>query len=135
VSEETEITERMFVEFNRGGFEALAPLIHPDVEFVAFEGWPGPSVYQGVDGWAEATREWTENFDGYRFEVDRVVSVRDGALAFVTSHARIKGEGDRISMPLAVLMAHFEDGRARSVRWFRSWDEAIAAAGLPQPNS
>jgi hypothetical protein len=132
MSEETEIAERMFVDFNRGGFEAMAWAVHPEVECVPFAGWPGPSIYHGLDGWSELAAEWTENFDEYGFDFDSVVSIDGGALALVTARGRIKGEVDWISMPLAALLCDYEDGRARSVRWFRSWDQGREAAGLSQ---
>jgi hypothetical protein len=130
VSKETEIAERMFADFNRGGFEAMAWSVHPSVKCEPFAGWPGPSVYRGLDGWAELAAEWTENFDEYGFDLDRVISIEGGALALATAHGLIKGEQDRISMEIASLLTDFEDDRARSVRWFRSWDEARNAAGL-----
>jgi hypothetical protein len=132
VSEETEIAERMFADFNRGGFEAITWGIHPEVECVPFEGWPGPSVYRGLDGWAELAAEWTENFDEYGFEVEGVIPIEGGALVLVIQRGRIKGEEDWISMPLAVIWSDFEKGRARSVRWFRAWDDAKDAAGVQE---
>jgi hypothetical protein len=122
----------MFADFNRGGFEAITWGIHPEVECVPFAGWPGPTIYRGREGWAELAAEWTENFDEYGFEVDSVIPVQAGALVLATQRARIKGKEDWISMPIAGLWSDFEDGRARSVRWFRSWDEAKQAAGLPE---
>jgi hypothetical protein len=132
MSDETEIAERMFADFNRDGFEAITWGVHPEVECIPFEGWPGPSVYRGLDGWAELAAEWTENFDEYGFEVEGVIPIKGGALLLVTQRARIKGEQDWISMPLAVIWSDFEDGRARSVRWFRAWDDAKDAAGVQE---
>ena len=49
-----------------------------------------------------------------------------------TQRARIPGEEDWIKMPIAGLWTDFDDGRARWVRWFRSWDEGLEAAGLDE---
>ena len=105
--------------------------IHPKVELFTFADWPGPSVYYGLDGWIEIAAEWTENFDEYGFEVDRAIPIEGGALVLATQRARIRSEDDWVSMPIAAIWQDFEDGRARTVRWFSSWDEAKAAAGLP----
>src|SRR5436190_22393023 len=101
MSDETEIAERMFADFNREGFEAITWGIHPDVELFTFAEWPGASVYHGREGWAEIAAEWTENFDEYGFEVDRVIPVAGGALVLTTQRARIRSEDDWISMPVA----------------------------------
>jgi hypothetical protein len=130
MSQETEIAERMFADFNRGGFEAMEWAVHPEVECVPFAGWPGPSIYRGLTGWSALAAEWTNNFDEYGFDFDRVLPIPGGALALVTSRGRIRGEAQWMSMPLAALMRDFEGGRARHVRWFRSWDDAKEAAGL-----
>jgi SnoaL-like domain len=132
MSDETEIARRMFADFNRGGFEAITWGIHPEVVCVPFEGWPGPSIYRGLQGWADLAAEWTENFDEYGFEVDRVIPIESGALVLVTQRGRIRGEEGWTTMPLAVIWSDFEDGRARSVRWFRSSEEAEKAAGLTE---
>ena len=120
----------MFADFNRGGFEAITWGIHPEVECVPFAGWPGPSIYRGLDGWSELAAEWTENFDEYSFEDESVIPIQAGALVLATQRGRIKGEEGWIRMPIAAIWSDFEEGRARSVRWFRSWDEARNAAGL-----
>ena len=130
VSAETEIAERMFADFNRGGFEAMAWSVHPAVVCVPFAGWPGPKVYRGLEGWAELAAEWTENFDEYGFDLDHVTSIEGGVLVLATARGLIKGEREPINMEIASVLTEFEDGRARSVRWFRSWDEARSAAGI-----
>lgn len=132
MSEETDIVERILADFNRGGFESIAWGVHPDVECVPFEGWPGPSVYRGLDGFAELAAEWTENFDEYGIEIQSVTPIEAGALLLAIQRGRIKGEEDWISMPIAGIWSDFEAGRARSVRWFRAWDDAKDAAGVQE---
>src|SRR4051794_22392383 len=117
----------MFADFNRGGFEAITWGIHPEVECIPFTGWPGPTGYRGHEGWAELVAEWTDNFDEYGFEVDSVIPIKAGALVLATQRARVKGEEDWVSMPIAGMWSDFEEGRARVVRWFRSSDEARSA--------
>jgi hypothetical protein len=90
----------------------------------------GPDIYCGLDGWAELAAEWTENFDEFGIEVDSIIAIQAGALALATQHGRIKGDREWVRMPLASVWSDFEDGRVRSGRWFRSWDDAKDAAGL-----
>ena len=132
MSDETDIAERMFADFTRGGFEAITWGIHPEVELFAFAEWPGASVYHGREGWAELAAEWTENFDEYGFEVDSASAIEGGALVLATQRARIRSEDDWVSMQISSLWQDFEDGRARVIRWFSSWDEGRAAAGLSE---
>ena len=126
---EAEIVRRGFEAFNEGGMEAAEFAFHPEVEVTPFVEWPGPSLYHGIEGMHEIAREWTENFDDYRFEIARVVATPCGVLALVEQRGRIKDGGDWISMEVGSVWEDFEDGRFRRVRFFSSWQAAEEAAG------
>ena len=120
--------------WNRGGFEGMRYFIHPDAVTTPFEEWPDDDVYYGIEGFETLTKQWTEQFEGVRWDIERIEPLEGGdALALVNQHGTIKGAGVPISAPLGVLVGDFhDDGRAAKVEFFLGWEKALEAVGLSE---
>ena len=109
--------------------DALAALVHPDIEFhsrlVALEG----RVYRGRNGLADYLRDMEAAFTNARYEVDEIVGWRAEDLVVVI---RTTAQGHESGIPIDVLAPQvwsFRDGKPWRNVTYSSRDDALAAAG------
>lgn len=118
--------------FNQGGVESALPFLDPEIEWWAPPEWLEDSVYRGHDGIRRLAAHWTELFDQYRLELDRVVDTGDDrAVILLNQLGQIRGSGDRIEAPIGYLV-EARRGLVTRVDIFFSWEQTLAAAGLSQ---
>jgi ketosteroid isomerase-like protein len=113
---------------NRGELESAIELFHPDAEWRSPEEWLEREVYRGYDGIREIGKLWLDNFDDYRWDVERMVTAGDTTVVLARQRGRSKEHG----VPLeAALGFTFEWSGERVIRaaTYNDWDEALAAAG------
>src|SRR5689334_12930098 len=84
--ENVEIVRRLFEAFQdvfqhddpaKAGALFDSGLLAKDLEWIPFPGWPGPRSYRGRDGFVEFWRTWTEDFEGWSVELERLVDGGD----------------------------------------------------------
>ena len=120
----------MFDDFNRGDFDAALAKIHADVDWGSppdmpdiDEPWQGQeALYKGIERFMLAWEELTTHIDELREEGDVVV---------LDTHwvGRSKGTGIEVQQRMAQVY-ELRDGKVARVRQFRTFGEALAAAGL-----
>jgi len=77
-------------------------------------------------------RRWVGTFEEYRYEVERLTDLGSGAvLAVVIETGRGKGSGAPVNRSYAHLYTVI-DGRIARMTMFRTEQEALEAAGLPE---
>jgi ketosteroid isomerase-like protein len=120
---------RLHNTFNRGDFETVVQLVHPDFEFVRTGGQPS---IKGVD----ALREWMEPdaIDEQRFEpLDFRVK---GDKVLVRVHATGRGAGSGIEIDAVIYTVYTLDdhGLVKEAQGFLPHEEAeaVKAAGLSE---
>jgi len=77
--------------------------------------------------------EWTQNFDNFHLEVGRLIDGGARVVALIKLVGLIRGTDAPVSQPVGAVFDDFrKDGTIGLARFFLTWDEAIAAAGLPE---
>jgi len=107
--------------WQRGDVEALAPLLHPEIELTWWE--PGDWDCHGRAAVLGLLRERTEGGAGAA-EIELIDAGED---AIVTSRVETVPEGPAAGLRPATLIV-FRDGLAVTMRQFRDRREALAAA-------
>lgn len=107
--------------WQRGDVEALAPLLHPDVELTWWE--PGEWDCHGSEAVLELLRERTEEGAGAA-EIELIDAGED---AVVSCRVETVPDGPAAARRPATLIV-FRDRLAIEMRQFRNREEALAAA-------
>jgi ketosteroid isomerase-like protein len=116
--------------FNEGGVEAALPYLDPEIEWVAPPEWLEDPVYEGHDGVRRLAAYWTELFDQYQLELERVVDAGDDRVVILLSQlGQIRGSGDKVEGPLGYV-AEIQGGLVTRVNIYFSWEQTLEAAGL-----
>ena len=90
---------------------------------------PPPKTYTGYDGLRKLAAMFLENFDDYRWDVERVIDAGDQVAALVWQRGRTKEGGDPSEQPIGVVV-EFRDGEAIRVWNYFEWRSALDAVGL-----
>ena len=127
--ENVEILRRAFAAYEEGGVDALVPLLTEEVVVHSMPGWPDDAEYHGRAGLRKLSRQWTENFDEFHFEVESLHQVGDAVVALQTMTGRIKGTRSPVSQDIGSI-TEMRGGQISSIRYFSSWSDTLDAAGL-----
>jgi ketosteroid isomerase-like protein len=131
-AENVEIVRSAFQAFNTGGVEAALPFFTPDLVWYPTDRWLEGSAYRGHDGLRKLAASFSENFDGYGYEVQEMRDAEDRVVALINMSGNIKDSGQSISQPLGLVVSDFRDGMLGAVRAFPNWQEALEAVGLEE---
>jgi hypothetical protein len=131
--ENVELVRRAVSAGNESGWAGdgheVAPFFGEEAIMHPFPEWPGPSLFRGKEGLRELIREWAENFNGFRWEVDRVIDGGEQVVAL----GRIGGESKQLQVQVESAAAgvfRVAEDLISEVWFYVSWDEALEAAGL-----
>ena len=111
----------------------VGEFVHPEIVFIRI-GSELPDVageWHGKDGLRQATAEYLNVFEDYRFEVEKIIDLGDRVLVLERHSARGKLSGASISQDVGTLLT-LRDGKI--VRWEYYWEraEALEAAGIKE---
>jgi ketosteroid isomerase-like protein len=136
--ENVEIVRRLFDAFQAGlergdpgvGFDL--GLFAADAEWVPFPGGPVPRSYHGRDGFVEFMHTWTEDFDDWSIQYERLITAPDNrVVALVQQAATGKGSGVAVEQHFGQVY-ELEAGRVIRIRNYAHPAEALEAAGLSE---
>jgi ketosteroid isomerase-like protein len=105
-----------------------AGVLAPDAELLPARELDA-GVYRGREGFVDFMRIWTEDFEKWEFEVERVM---DAAPDCVVAVLRQRGLGKASGAPVELThgaVYEFDDGRINRVRLFLDPADALRAAG------
>ena len=103
-----------------------------DLEWIPSRGFPGPRSYRSREGVVEYFRTWTEGFDGWSFEIERLIEAPgDRVVALVHQTATGKGSGASVEMDTGFVY-ELEAGQVIRIRNYLDLAEALEAAGLSE---
>ncbi|HKP88504.1 MAG TPA: nuclear transport factor 2 family protein [Thermoleophilaceae bacterium] len=105
-------------------------IVAEDFELVPASEVPGAQRYHGAAGYAEFLQGWTEAFETWSHELERVVDAGDGR---VVASARQWGVGRESGVPVDLhfgIVFELRDGLLFRVRLYMTPAEAFAAVGL-----
>ncbi len=113
--------------FSRGDAEGLLELCSPDVEFTTYVAEMEGRAYHGHEG----VREWVTNlqatFDDFTNEILGIETLEDDR---VLAELLICGTASGLRLEQrAFQLVEFHDGLATHWSWYRTREEAVAAAG------
>jgi ketosteroid isomerase-like protein len=137
--ENVEVVQRLLEAFNagweRGDPGALfdSGTVADDLEFVVFPGLPGhPPSYRGRDGFMAFMGTWTEDFDDWSIEYERLIEAPENRVVARTLQSAT-GKGSRVPVELHFgQVFEIEDGRVIRMRNFPDFAEALEAVGLSE---
>jgi ketosteroid isomerase-like protein len=120
-----------FEAYQRGDFDALAEMMHPEIEL---HDWPeaaDPRVYHGIEGILRARDEWGEAWEYMYGEPTGFVEAGDRVFAFIRMTG--KGRGSAIEMAMDTFGVYtFRGSKVSRVQYFTDRTAALAAAGLTE---
>jgi ketosteroid isomerase-like protein len=139
--ENVEVVRRLFEAFQgvwqRGDPGALfdSGLLADDAEWIPFRGWPGPQSYRGRDEFVEFWSTWTEDFEGWSVELERLIDAADEQVVGLF-HQTATGRGSGVPVKLHFgMLCELENGRVIRMRNYTDPAEALEAAGLSEDDA
>jgi ketosteroid isomerase-like protein len=101
-----------------------------DIEWIPTSSFPGPKSYRGREGCIEYMRTWSDEFESWSLEVERLIAAPDDrVVALVHQRAVGKGSGAPVEMHLGVVY-DLERGRVIRIQNFINPADALKAAGV-----
>jgi len=122
-----ELTRLGFEAYNAGDHEAVAALLHPDVELHADHELLNSGDYRGREGFMEWSAEWLEAWEEFRIEARSVETLGEHCV-LVDSHQLARGAGSGIDVEMDVFWAfEVQDGNLLRMHIYASRDRALKA--------
>ena len=129
-SEDVEALRRGYEAFNRGDYEAVLALMHPDVAVHDRPEVPDPRDYQGLEGAREAFAGVIEMFAQY--EIEPVEFIDGGEHIVVVLRQRGRGLASGVDVESEIVHVWtVRDGKAVDLRAFSSREDALDHLGWP----
>jgi len=113
-----------------------AELFHRDLEvqFIARGETLEGTVYRGLEGLAQAWREWLAAWTSYRLDVDEFVDAGDKVVVFVRVAARTARDDVLMHHTPGAIWA-IRAGKVASIRFYFDRREALEAVGLSEQDA
>lgn len=134
--ENVEIVRRNFESFQAGmergdpGAPWDAGINAVDAEWIVPEGLEGRTVWVGREGFVEFIRTWTEQFDDWSLQVERLIDTGDDRVVALTRQSATgKESGVPVELNLGMVY-ELKDGRVIRMTNYLTHAEAFEAAGL-----
>jgi ketosteroid isomerase-like protein len=107
-------------------------ILSGDIEWIPTSSFPGPKSYRGRDGVVEYMRTWSEEFESWSLEIERLIDAPgDRVVALLHQRAIGKGSGAPVEMHLAAIH-DLEGGRVTRIQNFINPADALDAAGVTE---
>jgi ketosteroid isomerase-like protein len=120
------VVRKIFDAFERGDYDGIMGLLRDDCEFRNPEYAIEPGIRRGRAGFIRALQNVNQILE-FRIDLEEIRPIGD----LVVVGYRAIGAGRESGVPIDQHFGHvwtFEDGKVKSLEWFRSFDEALAAA-------
>ena len=103
-----------------------------DFEWITPPEVAGLGTYRGREEFLEFMRAWTEDFEDWSVELERVIDAGEDRVVGVI-HQRAKGKGSGVPIELVQgFVWELEDGRVVRMRNYVTPADALEAAGLSE---
>jgi ketosteroid isomerase-like protein len=126
-----ELVQEAMVAYFRDDQEALRELVTADVMVTTRPDQPDARTTRGYEDFLEITRQWTEAWKDWSFDVLRISETGD----FVIVDANQTGQGASSGVPIeggVTFVYTIADGKIARLQMFASEDEARQAVGLTE---
>lgn len=123
-----ELVRRFVDALNRRDLKDFLAVCHPDVEFRSFASDLGGTLH-GHAGIRDYFHEFTDTFDKYHIEIERIEDLGDVIVGRLRGHARARASGVELDWQ-AVMATRLRDGRLWRAAACRREQEALDSVGL-----
>ncbi|MGE5746426.1 MAG: nuclear transport factor 2 family protein [Solirubrobacterales bacterium] len=124
-----EIVRRGYDAYNRGDLDGFGELLAPDAIAHPLPYWPEAGARHGREAILGLLREIREPLERNESAPEKLV---DGDDQVVTAHlwrGVLKGTNDEVEARVGMVVT-IRAGKIAELRWFRTFDDALEAAGL-----
>ncbi len=129
-AENVEITRAGLDAFNRGDFDWISRLHHPEIEWKTSTEDPDATTHRGREAVRRYWEQWTESFPGLRAELDECFAVSDD-LVFTTYHFIGTGSSSGVDVDWRISIVYtYRDGILLRAEEYFDRAEALEAVGL-----
>jgi ketosteroid isomerase-like protein len=133
--ENVEIVRRVYEADARRDSAAVLDLYDPAVEWDYSQG-PGGDLfgrrlYRGHDGLRTFFHDWSEAFQTFGFRCKELIDAGDEVISVNAAHGLGRTSGTNVEMEQWAVWS-IRGGKIVRVVWFRTHEEAFAAAGLSE---
>jgi ketosteroid isomerase-like protein len=127
--ENVELARQIADAFSAGGFAAVRPYFHPEIEWHEDPSFPEAGVYRGVEAVATYTEQFLSEFAQIRYEARELVEAGDHVIANmrITGTGKVSGAGFEVSAWWAF---EFRGGQVIRGYAYLDRDAALEAVGL-----
>ena len=127
--ENVETLRRAWKAWEKGEWDALYALYHPDIvwDASALEG-PITGIYHGHDGVRQYFSEWLESFEAHEARAEKFIDAGDDVIVGIRLKGRGKASGVEVEMARCNIY-RMRDGLAVRVELYENEAEALEAAG------
>jgi ketosteroid isomerase-like protein len=131
--ENVEIVRSALTALADHGVDALAELLHPEINWRAMEGAPDDvGEMHGKEAARRYVEDWLETFDDFRTIPEELLDAGDDCVVGVLHvSGRAKISGISTELRYAALYT-LRDGKIARVREYANRDEALEAVGLAE---
>jgi ketosteroid isomerase-like protein len=133
MSEENVEIVRMSLDAWNGGDDAMKAFVGeqyaPDVMLYPLKDFADSQIRHGRDECFLLWTELKEAWESTELEAEGLVDAGDHVVAGILSHGVMRGTEDELEMRLGMTFA-FREGQITELRFYRSFAEALEAAGL-----
>ena len=114
--------------YNRGDIQAVLEQLDEQIEVYTAPGLVNAGTYNGHDGFLQWLAQWSEAWDEFRLELERIDFVGEHyEVVSVRQFGRGAGSGVEVEMRIAQLY-EVHDGKATRLHYYPDRDAALAAA-------
>jgi ketosteroid isomerase-like protein len=107
-------------------------MVAADAEWIPGRGFPGPRHYRGREGFVEFMRTWTEDFEGWSNQIERLIDAgNDRVVGVFRQSATGKESGVPVEVRLGTVY-ELKAGQIVRMRIYLDPAEALEAAGLSE---
>jgi ketosteroid isomerase-like protein len=122
-----ELARRGFEAYNSRDLEALARIMHPDVELHAGRDLPNRGTFHGHEGFLQWNATWDEAWEEFTIEATAIEALGDEhILADVRQTARGAGSGIGVEMDVHWAF-EVKDGQVTRMHLYLTREEALDA--------
>ena len=125
-----ELVRNAFQALSTEGIEPALSFFAPDVVWYTTDRWLEGGAYRGHDGMRQLFAAFSENFDGWAYELEDVRDADDRVVALTYMTGRIKNSRQSVSQSLGAVVSDFRGTTFGEVRVFTTWHQALEIGGL-----
>ena len=128
--ENVDLVRRTIGAFNSGDWDASLEYMDEDIEWRAADAVPDQDSYFGRDGVRAFWTAWTDNFEGFRLEVEELIDAGDDVVVVTRIRGRGIASGAEVRSNSFAQVARVRDRKIRRWEIYDRTQDALEAAGL-----